>query len=244
MEKNLNVYQRVTKIREAVNYIRKDKKVESYMAVTHDAVTALTREHFIANGVVIIPVCVVQSSVKDTGTMTSKGTPFIRFEARYRFEVVNMDEPTDKFCIEIEAHALDHGDKAPGKALSYAKKYAVMKLLEIESGEEEEERPEQKAKPEPAAHKSVAREMWDGLTNARKSVLTDISTLIIDYLKDGEDQRAFEYYTEQKEKLDADEQVALWSRLDSEQRATIKRMGEAHKKSEEARRSKGLKAAT
>lgn len=243
MEKTLNIYQRVTKIREAVEYIRKDKKVESYMAVTHDAVTALTREHFIANGVVIVPSCIVQSAVKDTGTMTGKGTPFIRFEARYRFEVVNMDDPADKFCIEIEAHALDHGDKAPGKALSYAKKYAVMKLLEIESGEEEEERPEQKPKPA-EAHKSVAREVWDGMTNEVKKKLTDISVLIVDYLNEGEDQRAFEYYTEQKEKLDTDEQVALWSRLNSEQRATIKRLGEAHKKSEEARRGKGLKAAS
>jgi hypothetical protein len=44
------------------------------------------------------------------------------------------------FSLVIEAHAIDQGDKAPGKALSYAKKYAVLKLLEIESGEGEEER--------------------------------------------------------------------------------------------------------
>lgn len=238
----MNIYQRVQKVREAVAYIRKEKKVESYMAVTHDAVTALTRDHFIAHGVVIVPAAVVQSAVKDTGSVTSRGTPFIRFEARYRFEVVNAEDPADKFSIEIEAHALDHGDKAPGKALSYAKKYAVLKLLEIESGEEEEERQEQH-KPKPAeGGKSVAREVWDTMTNAQKSKLTDISTLIIDYLNEGQDQRAFEYYTEQKEKLDTDEQVALWSRLDSEQRATIKRLGEAHKKSEEARRG-ALKAA-
>jgi hypothetical protein len=59
--------------------------------------------------------------------------------------VVNADDPTDKFSIEIEAHALDHGDKAPGKALSYAKKYAVLKLLDIETGEDEEGRPDQHA---------------------------------------------------------------------------------------------------
>lgn len=242
MEKPLNIYQRVTKVREAVAYIRKEKKVESYMAVTHDAVTALTRDQFIAHGIVIVPSCIVQSAVKDTGTLTSRGTPFIRFEARYRFEVVNMDDPADKFSIEIEAHALDHGDKAPGKALSYAKKYAVLKLLEIESGEGEEDREEQHKPKEDPKSKSVAREVWDTMTNKQKSTLTDISVLIVDYLKEGEDQKAFEYYTEQKEKLDSDEQVALWSRLDSEQRATIKRLGEAYKKSEEARRGKGPKA--
>ncbi len=35
---------------------------------------------------------------------------------------------------------MDNADKAPGKALSYAKKYAVLKLFEIESGEDEESR--------------------------------------------------------------------------------------------------------
>lgn len=235
----MNIYQRVLEVRKAIDYIKKDKRVEGYMAVTHDNVTAMTREHFIAHGVVIVPAGIVQSNVKDTGTFTGKGTPFIRFEARYRFDVVNADEPTDKFSMEVEAHALDHGDKAPGKAFSYAKKYAVMKLIEIESGEEEEEaRPEQH-KPKETAHKSVAREVWDTMTNAQKSKLTDISTLIIDYLNDGQDQKAFEEYTEKKEKLDTDEQVALWSRLDSEQRATIKRLGDAHKKSEALRKGNG-----
>jgi hypothetical protein len=35
---------------------------------------------------------------------------------------------------------MDNQDKAPGKALSYAKKYAVLKLFEIETGEDEESR--------------------------------------------------------------------------------------------------------
>jgi hypothetical protein len=35
---------------------------------------------------------------------------------------------------------MDNADKAPGKALSYAKKYAVLKLFEIETGEDEESR--------------------------------------------------------------------------------------------------------
>jgi hypothetical protein len=35
---------------------------------------------------------------------------------------------------------MDNADKAPGKAISYAKKYAVLKLFEIETGEDEESR--------------------------------------------------------------------------------------------------------
>src|SRR5678815_3545528 len=51
----MNIYQRINEVRKAVESITKDKKVEGYMAVTHDNVTALTREHFVTHGVVIIP---------------------------------------------------------------------------------------------------------------------------------------------------------------------------------------------
>lgn len=233
---SLNVYQRVMAIRKEISYIRKDKKVEGsgYMAVTHDNVTSETRDLFIKHGVLITPPHLLSSVVAQTGTFTKNQIPFIRYEAKYRFEVVNVDEPTDRFSFDIEAHAIDQGDKAPGKTLSYSKKYAVLKLIEIESGEEEEERAEQH---KPTETKSVAREVFEGMTQAQKKKLTDISILLIDYLNEGEDQKAFEYYTEQKEKLDADEQVALWSRLDSKQRSTIKTLGEAHKKSEAARRN-------
>jgi hypothetical protein len=238
MGERLNIYQRINEVRKAVEKVAKDKKVEGYMAVTHDQVTALTRDHLVAQGIVIVPRLLSERTVP-TGTFTSRETPFIRYEATYEFDVVNADEPKDQFSARIGVHAIDHGDKAPGKALSYAKKALVLKLLELESVSDEEGRQEQhKSKTE---HKSVAKETWETMTGAQKNTLTDISTLIIDLLKEGEDQKAFEYYTEQKEKLDVEEQVALWSRLDSTQRSTIKRLGEAHKKSEVAR--KAIKAA-
>jgi hypothetical protein len=236
---SLNIYQRINEVRKAVETVVKDKKVEGYMAVTHDNVTSLTREHLVAQGIVIVPKLLSERTVP-TGTFTSRETPFIRYEATYQFDVVNADDPKDFFSAVIGAHAIDHGDKAPGKVLSYAKKALVLKLLELESVSEEEGRQEQH-KPKNEGGKSVAREVWEGMTKAQQSKLMDISVLIIDYMKEGEDQRAFEYYTEQKEKLDADEQVALWSRFDSSQRSTIKALGEAHKKAELAR--KGIKAA-
>jgi hypothetical protein len=63
-----------------------------------------------------------------------------RYEATYDFHFVNMDDASDTLVIRIQAHAMDNADKAPGKALSYAKKYAILKLFEIETGEDEESR--------------------------------------------------------------------------------------------------------
>jgi len=229
----LNIYQRINEVRKAVDYIQKDKKVEGYMAVTHDSVTALVRPHLVEHGVVIVPACIVKSSTVLTGTTTKTGTPFVRFEVVYRFDVVNADEPSDRFQAEIEAHALDHGDKAPGKALSYAKKALMLKLLEIESGEGEEERAEQHK----AQAKSVAREAWDSMPKAQKSKIADFAALVTEYMGEGEDGKAYEEYEEAKAKLDTDEQVAFWSCFTSEQRATIKRLGDAHKKAAATRKA-------
>jgi hypothetical protein len=220
----MNIYQRLNEVRKAVQYVQKDKRVGEggYLAVTHDAVTAITREHFVKHGILIVP-SILASKVELTGTSTARGIPFIRFEARYHFDVVNADDPIDRFGVEIEAHAIDQGDKAPGKALSYAKKYAVLKLLEIESGEEEEERQEQhKPKVPSGSAAQVAKDAFDILPPERKNVVLDTATQIVDALNEGRDFDAFGLCESIEE---AEEKVALWSRLDSKQRSRIKAQG-------------------
>ena len=138
--KPLNIYQRLNAVRDAVKYLQKDKAVQGYKAITHDAVTAACREHLIKHGVMIVP-DQVSSIVTDVG-QTQGGATIIRYEARYNIRFVNIDNPDDCVSMQIEAHANDHGDKAPGKALSYAVKYAMLKLLSIETGENEESRVE------------------------------------------------------------------------------------------------------
>lgn len=221
----MNIYQRINEIRKVVDYAKKDKRVGEggYLAVTHDAITALTREHLVKHGVVIVPV-LTSHKTELTGTSTSRGIPFIRFEASYRFDVVNADEPADRFSVEILAHAIDQGDKAPGKALSYAKKYCVLKLLEIESGEEEEDRQDQH-KPKNTASQAT-RDAFDNLDPARKNVVLDTATQVVDYLNEGKDWDAFALCESIE---DVEEKLALWSRFDSKQRSRIKKQSEAAK---------------
>ena len=142
----MNIYQRINEVRKAVAYLRKDKKVETYWAVTHDMVTAEIRQPLIDNGIIIIP-RQTEGETFETGKSTKKGTPIVRYEGVYEFDIVNMDEPEDMTTTAVEGHAEDHGDKAPGKALSYAKKAMVLKLFEIESGESDESRIESKLVP-------------------------------------------------------------------------------------------------
>ena len=159
----LNIYQRINEVRKKVWYARKDKTVEGqgYKAVTHDAVTALLRNHLIDHGIIVVPK-LRESSVVDVGK-TSKGTVIIRYSGRYDIEFVNCDNPRDSITVVSEAHANDFGDKAPGKATSYATKYAMLKLFSIETGEDEEGRVEpyeliEKISPEQVAEIKAALE--------------------------------------------------------------------------------------
>lgn len=141
----MNLLQRVNEVRKAINYIRKEKSVStgasgSYKAVTHDQVTALVREHMTEHGIVSWPYLVESTAMPyDVSAEMVRAKQF-RYEATYDFTFANIEDATDFIVIRIQAHAMDNADKAPGKALSYAKKYAVLKLFEIETGEDEESR--------------------------------------------------------------------------------------------------------
>lgn len=226
-EAPLNIFQRINEVRKLCPYVQKDKKVEGagYMAVTHDAVTSGLRLHLIEQGIVIVP-RLIASSVVDTGTTTAKNVPIIRYEAKYEIDFVNVDNPPDRVTVPIESHALDQGDKAPGKAASYATKYAMLKLFSIETGEAEEERmadvkirqDKDKNTPRAGAMERVSRD--------RREPVTRVASAVIDYFGADMPEKAYEAYMAL---TDADEKVACWDFLDSKQRRKLKEIGEARK---------------
>ena len=136
----MNIYQRINAVRKAINYIQKDKSVSagpagSYRAVTHDAVTGMIRQHLVEHGIIIAP-----TLIDSVFHPKEEGAKQRLYSASYDVRFINMDAPDECVTIRIEAHALDNGDKAPGKAISYATKYAILKLFNIETGEDEESR--------------------------------------------------------------------------------------------------------
>jgi len=167
---NLNLLQRINEVRKAIGYIQKDKSVStgggSYKAVTHDAVTALLREHMVAHGIVSWP-SLVESNAQpfEVNAEGVKAKQF-RYEATYDFTFCNVEDRNDSLVIRIQAHAMDNADKAPGKALSYAMKYALLKLFSLETGEDDESRynPEGLDDDDLAEHMKAISEAGDELT--------------------------------------------------------------------------------
>ena len=140
-----SILQRINEVRKVVKYVKKeDDKVQGqYKAVSHDAVTRVLNEHLVAQGIIVMP-HVVQSETKVTHKHTGNGTPIIRYEARFQVHFVNVDDKSDSIVLVLDSHAEDTGDKSPGKALSYAIKYAKLKMFDLETGEDDESRIESK----------------------------------------------------------------------------------------------------
>lgn len=133
-----NIYQRLNKVKESVKFAEKTANTGQYKAVTHDEITAITRGALIENGV-MFTVNLKHGELKEIGR-TKNGAPNFMYDAIYTIDFINVDNPQDKFSVEQAGQAVDAGDKAAYKALSLAVKYCLLKLLQIESGENDESR--------------------------------------------------------------------------------------------------------
>lgn len=140
----LNIYQRINNVMKAVEYVQKDSSISgggaNYKAVSHDQVISVIRKELVNNGIVVFP---NQISGEFLIKRDLSVTPPIKmglYSGKYEINFVNIDKGEDKVTATIEAHASDNGDKAPGKALSYATKSAMLKVFSLETGENDESR--------------------------------------------------------------------------------------------------------
>lgn len=141
----LNIYQRINKVMADVEYVKKDKAVSgggaNYKAVTHDQVVSAVRNSLVKNGIVIEPKQ-ISGEFLVLRDMNAKPAPVKMglYTGSYEINFVNIDKPEERTSITVQAHANDNGDKAPGKAMTYAVKTAVVKQFYLETGEDDESR--------------------------------------------------------------------------------------------------------
>lgn len=154
----LNIYQRLLKITEELKTVEKNLNVpvsakNSYKAVSErdvlDAVKPLEAKYgvysyaydrkIIENGELV-------SNKKDfqTGEIKEQKQLYMRLEVTYRF--VNVDNPQEYIEIKTYGDGIDTGDKATGKAMTYADKYALLKAYKISTGEDPDQEPSDELK--------------------------------------------------------------------------------------------------
>ena len=121
-----NIYQRIVSIMGELDYIQKgsNKVNGQYRFVSHDQVTAKIHPLLVKHGVVVIPT--VEEFSQDNN----------RTIVKLRVYFVNQDNSADAFYINTIGYGLDSSDKGPGKAISYAYKYALLKTFCLETGDD------------------------------------------------------------------------------------------------------------
>lgn len=144
--KSLNIYEKMMLITEEIGVIEKNLKVQvtqtnSYKAVSErdvlDNVKPLEKKYRIYSYPVDRKITESDILAKETeynGKTTRTNTLFMRLEITYRF--VNIDKPEEYIDIKTYGDGLDTGDKAPGKAMTYGDKYALLKAYKISTGDD------------------------------------------------------------------------------------------------------------
>lgn len=120
-----NILQRLHAVMKEVDYIQKEKKQGMrYSIVSHDAVTGKVRPLMVKHGVVYWP---EGFHIEQVGNRTQLICKVI---------FASVDNPADRIEVSTAGYGIDDQDKGPGKAISYAVKYALLKALGLETGDD------------------------------------------------------------------------------------------------------------
>jgi len=131
-----NIHQRINAVMNECDYLQK-KQAQQGKGIKYDEVMAMIRALLIKHGIVMV---VRQSSLELLGGV--EGTKQKVYQGAYEMDLINMDAPSEVVTHSAYAHGMDGGDKAPGKAHTYAVKIMLVKGFGIETGEDEESRAE------------------------------------------------------------------------------------------------------
>lgn len=150
--KNMSIFEKLSAISLEITNVEKNLNVGfgsgSYKAVSEGDVLAAVRPIEAKYRIYSYP---VNREIVETGILESydkngqvKKQQLLRIKTTYRF--INMDE-TDEF-IDIVSYGdgIDSGDKAPGKAMTYADKYALLKAYKIITGDDPDKDPSEPLK--------------------------------------------------------------------------------------------------
>lgn len=137
-----NIFKRLLAISAEIETVAKNLSVNmgksSYKATGEADVLRAVKPLEAAHGVYSYP---VKRTIIESGQLESvdyngnaKKQLYLRLEITYRF--VNVDNPDEFIEITSYGDGIDSGDKATGKAMTYADKYALLKAYKIVTGDD------------------------------------------------------------------------------------------------------------
>ena len=148
----MNLFQKLESITNEIGFVSKNLKVvtnarsgQGYQAVSEVDVLESVKPLEMKYGVFSYPFEreIVESDVIETEQNGyTKRQFYMRLKTIYRF--VNVDNSEEFIDVTTYGDGIDSGDKATGKAMTYADKYALMKTYKISTGEDPDKDASQK----------------------------------------------------------------------------------------------------
>lgn len=149
----MNIYEKLLAITNEIGTVAKNLEVgvgkSRYKAVGEADVLKAVKELEQKYGIYSFPSNrqIIDSSILKTrkeydGQVTEGNQLFMRLLVEYTF--VNIEKPEETVTIISYGDGVDTQDKAPGKAMTYADKYALLKAYKIVTGED----PDQNGSPD------------------------------------------------------------------------------------------------
>jgi hypothetical protein len=138
----LNIFQRMGAITQELGVVAKNLQVgfgnSRYKAVSErdilDAVKPLEAKYGVYSYPLTRKVVEASTDEREGKQGSTIREHFMRVETTYRF--LCMDKPESYIDIVTYGDGIDPGDKATGKAMTYADKYALMKAYKISTGDD------------------------------------------------------------------------------------------------------------
>jgi hypothetical protein len=136
-DSKLNLFQRIHKVMGEIGYVQKTVGAgagASVKGVARDEVVAQIRQKLLDNGIIASTSQVGTGRNIETAAKSSSGTPLCIYVGLYSTTFINVDNPLEQLAVCHEGQGNDYGDKAPGKAATYAEKLNFVKGLMLETG--------------------------------------------------------------------------------------------------------------
>lgn len=160
----MNIFEKLSAITAELNAVAKNLRVgegrSAYKAVGEADVLAAVKPLEAKYGVYSYPCArrIVDSDIVTTrkeynGQVTETSKYFLRIETDYRF--VNVEKPDEFIIVTTYGDGVDSNDKAPGKAMTYGDKYALLKAYKVITGDDPDQTASEETKVERGSFKKA-----------------------------------------------------------------------------------------
>lgn len=185
----MNIYEKMSAITNDIAVVNKNLRVgegkSSYKAVGEADVLAAVRPAEQKYGVYsypydreIVESFVITREKSYNGTVSKSEYLFMRVKTTYRF--VNVEKPDEYIDIIGYGDGIDTNDKAPGKAVTYSDKGALLKAYKIMSGDDPDQKISEEGRfttasaPPPAQTQRKAQTPGSAYSDKEKERLRDM----------------------------------------------------------------------